>query len=81
MNQRRRYACTIFEGEIVVSDGYVNNTRLFNTVESYDVVGNKWSPMANMIYSTFNHSSVLVVKNKLFMIGLSTPNVKFLTAV
>ena len=69
MNQVREFAaCAVFEGRIVVSGGTDNNHNKSNTVESYDVVGDKWSPMPNMTSSNCNHSLV-VAKNKLFVIG------------
>ena len=40
----------------------------FNTVESYDVVAEVWTPMPNMMERRQGHSLV-VVKNKLFVIG------------
>ena len=71
MNQSRNFAgCAVFEGKILVSGGYNSISRL-NTVESYDVIGNVWSSMANMINKISRHSLV-VVKNKLFVIGNST---------
>ena len=72
MNQLRQHAaCTVFEGNIVVSGGCADYMRSLNTVESYDVVGNEWSPMADMVNSAYNHGLV-VVKNKLFVIGNTT---------
>ena len=70
INERReRAACAVFEESIVVSGGYNNN---FNskTVESYDVIADTWSPMPSMI-RYHSHHSLVVVKNKLFVIGSS----------
>ena len=65
MNEARRdAACTVFEGRIVVSGGLDINYNKLNTVDSYDVIADEWSPMANMIQSKRYHSSV-VVRNKL----------------
>ena len=73
MNEARRFAaCAVFEGKIIVSGGcniYLRNE--LNTVESYDVIGNEWSPMANMI-NNIHHHSLVAVKNKLFVIGRAT---------
>ena len=61
-------ACVVFQGNIVVSGGVDNNNNRLNTVESYDVFGDKWTSMPNMINSHSYHSLV-VVKDKLFVIG------------
>ena len=70
MDQAREdAACAVFEGNIVVCGGNNDNNRdSLNTVESYDVIGNEWSPMPNMINGAAFHSLV-VVKNKLFVIA------------
>ena len=69
MNQARdNAACVVFEGKIVVSGGLNINYRALSTVESYDVIGNEWLPMANMINTTYAHSLV-AVRNKLFVFG------------
>ena len=57
-------ACAVFEGKIIVSGGY-NNAG--NTVESYDVKGDRWSPMPSMINGHYHHYSV-AVKGKLFVV-------------
>ena len=44
-----------------------------NTVESYDVFGDKWLPMPNMMNNHYDHSLV-VVKNKLFVIDCGRNN-------
>ena len=64
-------ACAVFEDRIVVSGGcrlVDGNFIDLKTVESYDVVPDKWSPMPNMNYGKSLHSLV-VVKNKLFAIS------------
>ena len=66
--ERRVAACTVFEGRIVVTGGIDNNGQVLNTAESYDAVGDTWSPMPSMIRSRDQHSLV-VVRNKLFVIG------------
>ena len=49
MNQpRTSAACTVYEGRIVVSGG-TNNLDDLNSVESYDVLPNRWSIMPSMI--------------------------------
>ena len=69
MSQARRDAASaVFEEKIVVSGGWDNNRNKLNTVQSYDVIGEEWSPMPSMIGSKSLHSLV-VVKNKLFVIG------------
>ena len=65
---REHAACAVFEGKIVVSGGSDNPYNFLNTVESYDVIGNEWSPMPNMINTAVFHS-MFVVKNKLFVFG------------
>ena len=71
-NARTLLACSVFEGRIVVSGGYHNDS--LNTVEAYDHVGDTWENMPNMTNGRFRHKSV-AVKNKLFVIGgLSTNN-------
>ena len=67
MNESRlEAACTVFEGNIVVSGGTFDG--YLNTVESYDVIADKWSSMPNMVNGKSSHSLV-VVRNKLFVIG------------
>ena len=74
MNQQRRLAaCAVFEGRIVVSGGLDNNLNESIKVESYDVVDDKWSLMPIMTSSKAMHSLV-VVKNKLFVIGFGSDN-------
>ena len=69
MNERRnRAACAVFEERIVVSGG-CNPYLSSNTVESYDVVADTWTPMPSMIRGHYHHSLV-VVKNKLIVIGV-----------
>ena len=70
MNEARKYAaCVVFQGNIVISGGKnFNDINNLNSVESYDVFANKWSSMPNMVKSQCFHSLV-VVKNKLFVIG------------
>ena len=69
MNETRHSAaCVIFEEKIVVCDGCGYNGNSLNTVESYDVKPDKWSPMPNMNSAKYNHSLV-VVKKKLFAIS------------
>ena len=58
----------MFEGRIVVCGGWDNNINTLNTVETYDVVADKWSSMPNMIQSKRRHSLV-AVRNKLFVIA------------
>ena len=69
MNEVRACAaCVVYEERIVVSGGLDNDFRISNTVESYDILPDKWSSMPNMNYRNYNHSLV-VVKNKLFVIS------------
>ena len=70
--ERNQSACTVFEGRIVVSGGRVSLYRNLNTVESYDVAGNEWSPMADMVNIGIRCHSMLVVKNKMFVVGILT---------
>ena len=62
---RRNFACTVFEGQIVVSGGYFEAGR---TVEVYDHVADKWSYMPEMIKHRRYHDLV-AIKNKLFAFG------------
>ena len=64
-------SCAVFQGKIVVSGGRIGGGRYLNTVESYDVIDNKWSRMANTIRRRSPHKLV-VVQNKLFVIGIDT---------
>ena len=74
MNEARyNAACSVFEERIVVSGGQDINGFELNTVESYDVIANKWSSMPSMIHSQSSHSLV-VVKSKLFVIGSVVDN-------
>ena len=69
MNVARKYAaCVVFQENIVVSGGMDNLNNFFNTVESYDVFADKWTPMPNTIKEHTDHNLV-VVKDKLFVIG------------
>ena len=73
MNEARTYAaCAVFEERIVVCGGFGNrlrnNLRDFNSVESYDVTADAWTPMPNMIEPRMGHSLVAVV-DKLFVLG------------
>ena len=61
-------ACAVFEERIVVSGGKDSGYNKLRTVESYDVIADEWSPMPDMINGKSSHSLV-VVKNKLFVIG------------
>ena len=70
MNEARsKAACAVYEEKIVVSGGLSNNRGVLNSVESYDVLPNKWSTMPKMNSGKCNHSLV-VVKNKLFVISM-----------
>ena len=72
MNEARSdAACVVFEGKVVVSGGFNTNNVESNTVESYDVLPNKWSSMPNMINVISDHSLV-VVRSKLFVITYAT---------
>ena len=67
MNQAKsRAVCAIYEEKIVVSGGYRRGN--LNTVESYDVFGNIWTPMPNMIEGRCGHS-LICFKSKLFAIN------------
>ena len=69
MNEARAFAgCSVFRGNIVVSGGTNQVSGELNTVESYNVFADSWSPMPSMINSKIDHSLV-VVKNKLFVIA------------
>ena len=70
--ERTSAACAIFNGKIVVAGGTDSDfLNILNTVESYDVSADKWSPMPNMVNGKDDHSLV-VVKNKLFVFGTGT---------
>ena len=69
MNQARSSAaCAFFEERIIVSGGFNNNYHISNTVESYDVLTDRWSTMPNMVSGSYMHSLV-AVKNKLFVLS------------
>ena len=72
MNVARSHAaCAVFEGNVVVAGAY--NNDYLRSVESYDVIADEWSPMPDMIKGKHDHSLV-VVKNKLFVIGIGRNN-------
>ena len=73
--QQARYsaACTVFNGDIVISGGEhlivhnnYNRTERLNTVESYDVFSDSWTSMPNTNRSYDKHNLV-VVRSKLFV--------------
>ena len=68
---RTSAACEVFEGNVIVAggsgDGPVDVWGL-KSVESYDITGNEWTPMPNMIKGKSGHCLV-AVKNKLFVIA------------
>ena len=70
--EKRNAACTLYEGKIVVSGGWLTNELFRNirskSVESYDFYENKWSHLADMIEERSSHDSVSM-GNKLFVIG------------
>ena len=69
MNESRSFAaCAVFEGSIVVCGGYTADDVCLCTVESYDTIADEWSSMPDMINRPKLHSLV-VVRNKLFVIG------------
>ena len=69
MNEvRSTAACAVFEGNVIVAGGWNYYVNIMSSVESYDVIADKWSAMPNMIKYRNGHSLV-VVKNKLFVIG------------
>ena len=69
MNQKiSNAACAVFNGKIVVAGGIDIKYKRLKSVQSYDVVADKWSPMPNMINCRSNHRLV-AVRNKLFVIG------------
>ena len=69
MNQSRKAAeCAVFEEQIIVCGGSDANNVQLDSVESYDVLANTWSPMPSMVAARSFHSLV-VVRNKLFVIG------------
>ena len=69
MNEARSStACAVFKERIIVSGGLNNNFNDLNSVESYDVLPDKWSSMPNMNSGKYDHSLV-VVNNNLFVIS------------
>ena len=72
MKEARGFAaCAVFEESIVVTGGWDNNGNDLNTVEKYDATIDEWSPMPDLIEGKRSHSLV-VVKNKLYVIGYGT---------
>ena len=69
---RTAAACVVLEGRIVVTGGYDNLYSNPKAVEAYDHVTDKWKYMPNMIRGRHRHKSV-AIKNKLFLIGGTTP--------
>ena len=66
--ERELAACVVFGGKVVVSCGLGSSGYALNTVESYDVLPDRWLPMPKMNFAKHGHSLV-VVKNKLFAIS------------
>ena len=67
MKEQRMYSgCAVFEGNIVVSGGWYDNDFNLNTVESYDVIANKWTSMPNMVHHHTYHGLV-VSRKKMFV--------------
>ena len=63
-------ACVVFKGSIVVSGGENDNRDVLNSVESYDVFADKWISMPNTVNNhNSNSHSLVVIKDKLFVIG------------
>ena len=67
---RRRSACVVFRGKVVVSGGVSGGVsgRMLKSVESYDVFGDEWSAMPDMIHARSDHS-LIVATNKMFVVG------------
>ena len=61
-------ACAVFRGDVVVSGGQDNGENRLRSVESYDVIGDVWRPMPNMVHGKSEHS-MAVSKGKLFVFG------------
>ena len=63
-------ACTVFEGNVVVSGGFDGFGGFVGgqTVETYDHVADTWSYMPSMVEGRKSHDLV-AIKNKLFAIG------------
>ena len=64
-------ACTVFDGNVLVSGGYIDERDHFastNTVEVYDHVADTWSYMPNMVERRLNHKLV-AIKCKLYVVG------------
>ena len=66
---RSNAACAVFDERILVCGGSNENQSRLNSVESYDVLPDKWSTMPNMNSGKFDHSLV-GLKNKLFVISM-----------
>ena len=68
MNRARfRSACAVFRGKIVVLGGVCGNLQL-KSAESYDVFGDEWQQMPDMMRARSDHSLV-VATDKLFVVG------------
>ena len=76
MNEpRSNAACAVFEERIVVSGGWSINGYPLKSFERYDVLPNQWSTLPSMNSVKYDHSLV-VVKNKLFVISKRKDNCK-----
>ena len=66
--KERRYssACTVFEGNIVVTGG--KDYLILKSVVAFDYYENKWTQLPDMIKERYCHASVSM-GNKLFVIG------------
>lgn len=65
--ERHSAASAVFNEQVVVSGGVDDNDSRLNTVESYDVFADTWTPMPNMVYKKCGHS-LIAVRNKLYSI-------------
>ena len=84
MEGRENAACTVFEGNIVVSGGFtesivepeaddfhyvrVTSIHQFDSIEAYGHNENKWSSFPSMLRPRANHTAISI-SNKMFMIG------------
>ena len=71
--EKDQLACTVFDGQIVISGGYYSENVYFSfeyleSVEAYDHHKDKWTFLADMKFGRYGHSAVSM-GNKMFIIG------------
>lgn len=64
-----------YNGNIIISGGITENTIVTNQIYKYNVAGNSWTSIGQMLKSRYLHNYILF-NNKLFLVGGITDNDK-----